>query len=66
MALLSILTPFRNAEIHRGKQACRSLPKLIQSGIGFLVNDHSTENEREALKDLLQDPGSHLPENKGK
>ncbi|WP_341903368.1 glycosyltransferase family A protein [Fluviicola taffensis] len=66
MSLISILTPYRNAEKYIRETALSILEQAHTDWEWILVNDHSMENELEALADLLQDPRIKLLENSGK
>jgi glycosyltransferase involved in cell wall biosynthesis len=66
MALISILTPYRNAEQFIRETARSILAQSHRDWEWILVNDHSEENELEALADLLDDPRIILLENKGR
>ena len=66
MSRISILTPFRNAEKYIRETALSILGQTHTDWEWILVNDHSTENELEALADLLDDPRIILLENNGK
>lgn len=66
MSRISILTPFRNAEKYIRETALSILGQTHTDWEWILVNDHSTENELEALADLLDDPRIILLKNKGK
>ncbi|TSJ42358.1 glycosyltransferase family 2 protein [Fluviicola chungangensis] len=66
MALVSILTPYRNAEKYIRETACAVLKQSHTDWEWILVNDHSAENELEAITDLVNDPRIILLENKGK
>lgn len=66
MALISILTPYRNAERYIRETALSILDQTHTDWEWILVNDHSAENELETIADLLNDPRIKLLENKGK
>lgn len=66
MALISILTPYRNAGKYIRETALSILDQTYGDWEWILVNDHSSENEREAIADLLDDPRIILLENKGR
>jgi glycosyltransferase involved in cell wall biosynthesis len=66
MTLISILTPYRNAEKYIRETALSILEQEHTDWEWILVNDHSQENELEVLADLLHDPRIRLLENKGK
>ncbi|AEA44828.1 glycosyltransferase family 2 protein [Fluviicola taffensis] len=66
MALISILTPYRNAEKYIRETALSILAQTHTDWEWILVNDHSIENELEAIADLLNDPRIKLLENSGK
>lgn len=66
MSLISILTPYRNAEKFIRETALSILEQTHTDWEWILVNDHSTENELETIADLLDDPRIRLFENKGK
>ncbi|MDF3028779.1 MAG: glycosyl transferase family 2 [Fluviicola sp.] len=66
MALISILTPFRNASAYIRETALSVFAQTHADWEWILVNDHSAENEKETLADLLKDPRIILLENKGK
>nr|WP_294858795.1 glycosyltransferase family A protein [uncultured Fluviicola sp.] len=66
MTLISILTPYRDAEKYIRETALSILEQTHSDWEWILVNDHSTENELGALADLLHDPRIRLVENKGK
>jgi len=66
MSLISILTPYRNAEKYIRETALSILEQKHLDWEWILVNDHSEENELEALADLLDDPRIILLENKGR
>lgn len=66
MSLISILTPYRNAEKYIRETALSVLGQTHSDWEWILVNDHSTENELEALADLISDPRIKLQENRGK
>lgn len=66
MSLISILTPYRNAERYIRETALSILGQTHTNWEWILVNDHSTENELEMIADLLHDPRIILLENKGK
>jgi len=66
MALISILTPYRNAEKYIRETALSILEQTHTDWEWILVNDHSTENELGAIADLLNDSRIRLLENKGK
>lgn len=63
--LISILTPYRNAEKYIRETALSIFGQTHADWEWILVNDHSSENELEALADLLHDPRIKLLENKG-
>lgn len=65
MSLISILTPYRNAEKYIRETALSILEQTHTDWEWILVNDHSAENEVEAIADLLHDPRIKLLENKG-
>lgn len=65
MALVSILTPYRNAEKYIRETACSILKQSHTDWEWILVNDHSTENELTAIADLLNDPRIRLLQNNG-
>jgi glycosyltransferase involved in cell wall biosynthesis len=65
MSLISILTPCRNAEKYIRETALSILGQTHTNWEWILVNDHSSENELEAIADLLQDGRIHVLENKG-
>lgn len=66
MSLISILTPYRNAEKYIRETALSILGQIHTDWEWILVNDHSKENELEEIADLLSDPRIKLLENKGK
>ncbi len=66
MSRISILTPYRNAEKFIRKTAESVLGQTHTNWEWILVNDHSCENEVEAIADLLDDPRIMLLESKGK
>lgn len=66
MSLISILTPYRNAEKYLRETAESILEQTHTNWEWILVDDHSSENERDVLADLLKDPRIHLLKNKGK
>lgn len=66
MTLISILTPYRNAEKYIRETALSVLTQTHSNWEWILVNDHSIENELEVIADLLNDPRIRLLENKGK
>jgi len=66
MSLISILTPYRNASAYIRETGLSILEQTHTDWEWILVNDHSTENEVEAIADLLHDPRIKLLENKGK
>jgi glycosyltransferase involved in cell wall biosynthesis len=66
MALISILTPYRNAEKYIHETALSILGQTHTDWEWVLVNDHSTENELEVIADLLHDPRITVLENSGK
>lgn len=66
MALISILTPYRNAEKYIRETALSVLGQTHEAWEWILVNDHSEEDELTRLADLLDDPRIILLENKGK
>ncbi|MGV3610049.1 MAG: glycosyltransferase family 2 protein [Fluviicola sp.] len=66
MAFISILTPYRNASTYIRETALSILGQAHTDWEWILVNDHSEENELEALADLLDDPRIILLENTGK
>lgn len=66
MSLISILTPYRNAEKYIRETALSILEQTHTDWEWILVNDHSQENELEVIADLLHDPRIRLLENKGK
>ena len=66
MSRISILTPYRNAEKFIRETAESVLGQTHTNWEWILVNDHSGENEVEAISDLLDDPRIILLENKGK
>jgi glycosyltransferase involved in cell wall biosynthesis len=66
MSLISILTPYRNAEKYIRETALSILGQTHPDWQWILVNDHSEENELEAIADLLDDPRIILLENSGK
>lgn len=66
MSLISILTPYRNAENYIRETALSILEQTHANWEWILVNDHSEENELEAIAGLLSDPRIKLLENKGK
>lgn len=66
MSRISILTPYRNAEKYIRETALSILSQRHTDWEWILVNDHSAENESEAIADLLDDPRIVLLENKGK
>ena len=66
MALISILTPYRNAEKYIRETALSVLGQIHTAWEWILVNDHSRENELEEIADLLHDPRIILLENKGR
>ncbi len=63
---ISILTPYRNAEKYIRETALSILGQTHTNWEWILVNDHSKENELEAIADLLHDPRIRLLENEGK
>lgn len=65
VALISILTPYRNTEKYIRETALSILAQTHTDWEWILVNDHSVENELEILSDLLDDPRIVLLENKG-
>ena len=66
MSLISILTPYRNAENYIRETALSIFGQTHANWEWILVNDHSEENELEAIAGLLSDPRIKLLENKGK
>ncbi len=66
MSLISILTPYRNAEKYIRETALSILGQTHTNWEWILVNDHSTENELVLLADLLDDQRIILLENSGK
>ncbi len=66
MSRISILTPYRNAEKYIRETALSILGQTHTDWEWILVNDHSGENEVEAISGLLDDPRIILLENKGK
>lgn len=66
MSLISILTPYRNAEKYIRETGLSILEQTHTDWEWILVNDHSSENEVDAIADLLHDPRIKLLENKGK
>lgn len=64
--LISILTPYRNAEKYIRETALSIFGQTQANWEWILVNDHSEEKELEAIADLLDDPRIKLLENKGK
>lgn len=66
MAQISILTPYRNAEKYIRETALSILGQTHTNWEWILVNDHSEENELQALADFLDDPRIILLENSGK
>lgn len=66
MALISILTPYRNAEKYIRETALSILGQTHTDWEWILVNDHSSENELEALADLIHDPRMVVLTNNGK
>lgn len=65
MSLISILTPYRNAEKYIRETALSILGQTHTNWEWILVNDHSAEKELEVLADLLNDPRIVLLENTG-
>lgn len=65
MTLISILTPYRNAEKYIRETALSILEQTHTDWEWILVNDHSKENEPEVIADLLHDPRIRLLDNKG-
>jgi glycosyltransferase involved in cell wall biosynthesis len=65
MALISILTPFRDASAYIRETALSIFDQTHIDWEWILVNDHSKENEKEVLVDLLHDPRIILLDNKG-
>ncbi len=65
MTLISILTPYRNAEKYIRETALSILTQSHANWEWILVNDHSSENELEVIADLLSDPRIILLENNG-
>jgi glycosyltransferase involved in cell wall biosynthesis len=65
MALISILTPYRNAEKYIRETGLSILRQTHTDWEWILVNDHSTEKELDAIADLIDDPRIKLLENKG-
>lgn len=65
MALISILTPYRNAEQFIRETAISLLAQSHRDWEWILVNDHSAQNEQAALANLLDDSRIILLENKG-
>ncbi len=65
MSLISILTPYRNAEKYIRETALSILEQSHSDWEWILVNDHSDENELEAISDLLNDPRIVLLKNTG-
>ncbi|MNK02192.1 UDP-Glc:alpha-D-GlcNAc-diphosphoundecaprenol beta-1,3-glucosyltransferase WfgD [compost metagenome] len=66
MSLISILTPYRNAEKYILETAWSILGQTHTDWEWILVNDHSSGNELEVLGDLVNDPRIHLLTNEGK
>lgn len=66
MALVSILTPYRNASAYIRETALSVLRQTQADWQWILVNDHSTENELEVIDDLLNDSRIIVLENKGR
>ncbi|MNU69971.1 UDP-Glc:alpha-D-GlcNAc-diphosphoundecaprenol beta-1,3-glucosyltransferase WfgD [compost metagenome] len=64
--LISILTPYRNAEKYIRETALSIFEQTHTNWEWILVNDHSAENELTEIADLLDDPRIKLLENKGK
>lgn len=65
MSRISILTPYKNAEKYIRETAESILDQLYSDWEWILVNDHSSENELEAISDLIKDPRILVLENKG-
>lgn len=65
MTLISILTPYRNAEKYIRETALSILGQSHTNWEWILVNDHSAENELEVIADLLNDPRIVLLKNDG-
>lgn len=66
MALISILTPYRNAEKYIRETALSIFGQTHTNWEWILVNDHSEENELAEIADLLNDPRIKWLENKGR
>lgn len=66
MSLISILTPYRNAASYIRETALSVLEQTHTDWEWILVNDHSSENELEALGDLIKDPRIVLLNTDGK
>ncbi len=66
MHLISILTPYRNAEKYIRETALSIFEQTHANWEWILVNDHSEEKELDAIADLLDDPRIKLLENQGK
>ncbi|WP_343636775.1 glycosyltransferase family A protein [Fluviicola sp.] len=66
MSLISILTPYRNAEKYIRETALSIIGQTHENWQWILVNDHSTENELDAIADLLNDSRIILLENEGR
>lgn len=65
MALISIITPFRNAEKYILETAESILAQTYVDWEWILVNDHSDENENKILEPVLKDFRIKLIENSG-
>lgn len=65
MPKVSILTPFKNAEKHILATAESILAQTETDWEWILVNDHSSENEVEVLKEFLSDKRIRVFTNKG-
>ncbi|MNJ85507.1 UDP-Glc:alpha-D-GlcNAc-diphosphoundecaprenol beta-1,3-glucosyltransferase WfgD [compost metagenome] len=65
MHLISILTPYRNAEKYIRETALSIFEQTHANWEWILVNDHSEEKELDAIADLLDDPRIKLLENQG-
>lgn len=63
--MISILTPYRNAEKYIRETALSILGQTHADWEWILVNDHSEENESGVIADLLHDPRIKLLTNKG-
>lgn len=66
MALVSILTPYRNASGYIRETALSILRQSHTDWEWILVNDHSSENELNVLGSLLNDPRISVLNNNGK